>query len=239
MDNYELKKALKDIDTVVHLATVSHPTEHHYIEQVNHWGTANICNLIEENPIKKFVFGSTAEIYGTSSETITIETEENPQTPFAKSMLRAENYVKTLQKKCEVAIIRTASCYGYNPAMDCDSGLNKHFFEAKYNNLLQLDADGLHTQSSVHIDDLAKLLHYIILQKSEQEKYLIATEQWSGMKCYEKLKTVYPDLEATFTSHHLRLQDNLLQSDAATQRIIGERKQIEDAINEFHKKTNL
>ncbi len=156
LDNYELKKALKDIDVVVHLATVNHLTEHHYIEQVNHWGTANICNLIEENTVKKMLFLSTTEIYGEDAGMITMDSQDNPQTPFAKSMLRAENYVKTMQKRCEVKIIRTATCYGFNSAMHLETGLNKHFFEAKYHNLLQLDADGLHKQSAVYIGDLAK-----------------------------------------------------------------------------------
>ncbi len=113
LDNYQLKKALKEADVVVHLATVAHPIDHHYMEQINHWGTANICNLIEENPVKRFVFLSTSDVYGSVEKEITAEAIENPQTPFAKSMLRAEKYVQNLSNKCEVAVVRTAPVYGY------------------------------------------------------------------------------------------------------------------------------
>ncbi len=85
-----------------------------------------------------------------------------------------------------------------------ETGLNKHLFEAKYNKLLQLDADGLHTQTAVHIFDLSKLLKNIVLEGSIQPMYLVGTERWNGMECYEALKAFYPDLECTFTSHHLR-----------------------------------
>lgn len=239
LDNHRLKEALKDTDIVVHLATVKHATAHHYMEQINHWGTANIVNLIEEFPIKRFVFLSTAQLYPTSSEATTITTTANPKTPYAQSMWRAEKYIETLAKKCEVAIVRTANAYGYNPAMQFASGINKHVFEAKYNNLLQLDADGLHTQSAIHINDLAKLLLQLTLEKSQQPLYLSSTEQWNGMEIYEALKTFFPKLEATFTSHHLRLSDHLIQADDTTLRILKKQTKRTKAIAEILSKTNF
>ncbi len=238
LDNYNLKKVLKNCDVIVHLATVKH-TEHHYMEQVNHWGTANICNLVDTELLQKMVFLSTTEVYGNTTEKITSATEVNPQTPYAQSMLRAENYVKTLAKKCDVAIVRSADIYGYNPAMQLDAGLNKHFFEGKYNNLLQLDGDGLHLQSAIYINDLTKLLAHIVLEDCKQEYYLAATEQWSGMELYEKMQTLYPNLEATFTSHHLRLQDNVITSDAKTAEIIGKPTELVENLEEFNAKTNF
>lgn len=236
LDNYKLKKALKDVDTVVHLATVKEPSSHHYMEQVNHWGTANLLNLIEENPIKRFVFLSTTEVYDTKE--IKLITAENPQTPYANSMLRAENYVKTLSHKCEVTIVRTPTIYGYNPAMDFSYGLNKHIFEAKYNNLLQLDADGLHTQSAVHITDLATLLSYITRNTPSQPLYLANSEHWNGMEIYEKLKNYFPNLEATFTGHHLRLPDHSVEMDTETSNIIKNKITLAKAIEEILSQTN-
>ncbi len=238
LDNYSLKKVLKNCDTIVHLATLKH-AEHHYMEQVNHWGTANICNLIDTNLLKKMVFLSTTEVYGATTEKITIETETKPETPYAQSMLRAENYVKTLAKKCEIAIVRSAEIYGYNPAMQLESGLNKHFFEGKYNNLLQLDGDGLHLQSAIYINDLAKLLANLIVKNCQQELYLASTEQWSGMELYEQMQGVFPNLEATFTSHHLRLPDNVATCDSKTSEIIGKPTPLIETVQEFNAKTNL
>ncbi len=238
LDNYQLKKALKDADVVIHLATITHPAGHHYIEQINHWGTANICNLIEENPIKRFIFLSISDIYGSPGREITIDATENPQTPLAKSMFRAEKYVKNLRNKCEIAIVRTAPVYGYNPVMHFKTGLNKHLFEAKYNKLLQLDADGLHRQSAVHINDLSKLLKHIIIGETIEQIYLVSTEKWSGVECYEALKAFYPDLECTFISHHLRLPDVLVKTDIVSSEIIRPKVELAKAIEEFIQKTN-
>lgn len=238
LDNKMLKKALKDIDIVIHLASVNHPVEHHYMEQVNHWGTANICNLVEESPIKRFIFLSTADIYDNTGSAITLSTNDNPQMPYAKSMLRAEKYVQTLSKKCEVAIVRAANVYGYNPAMHFANGINKHLFEAKYSNLLQLDADGLHTQSAIHLNDLTKILTKLTKTELQQPYFLAATERWNGMELYETFQKYFPELEATFTSHHLRLQDNTIQADAITQSFIETKTSLSEAIEEFTKKTN-
>lgn len=238
LDNEILKKGLRNIDVVIHLASVNHPAEHHYMEQVNHWGTANICNLIEDFPIQRFIFLSTAEIYGNNDNKITLATNDNPQTPYAKSMIRAEEYVKTLSKKCEVAIVRTANVYGYNPAMHFTNGINKHLFEVKFNKLLQLDADGLHIQSAIHINDLAKVLEKLTKSKFDQTYFLASAEHWNGMELYETLQNHFPELEATFTSHHLRLQDTTIQSDTITQSFIENKVSISEAIKEFTEKTN-
>lgn len=238
LDNYTLKAALQKIDVVVHLATVQRDMEHHYMEQLNHWGTVNICNLVEEYPIKRFVFLSTSEVYGNTAEKKITASLENPQTPYAKSMLRAEKYIRTLSNKCEVAIVRAASVYGYNPAMHFNTGLNRHIFDAKYNEKLQLDADGLHMQSAIHIADLTKLLTQLTLKSCQQSTYLVGTENWTGMGIYEELQVFYPELEATFSGHHLRLADQVFQTDEVSQSMIKEKTPLAKAIKEIIEKTN-
>ncbi|PVX49854.1 UDP-glucose 4-epimerase [Balneicella halophila] len=234
LDNYKLSKSLQDIDTAVHLATVKQPERfHHYMEQVNHWGTANLINLMEEHSVKRFIFLSSTEVYGQSNKEINLSNEIMPETPYAHSMFRAEKYVKTLENKCEVAIVRIPDIYGYNPAMDFSYGLNKRIFDAKYNALLQLDADGLHKQSAVHVNDLAQLICYLSLTTPEQSIYLANSEHWDGMGIYESLKSFYPNLEATFTSHHLRLQDNIIESDETTQKIIKTKTSLTTGIEEL------
>lgn len=239
LDNYSLQKALQEVAVVIHLATVRHP-EHHYMEQINHWGTANLINNMEGYSIKKFIFLSTADVYANSPEEITVEKEDFAKSAFAQSMLRAENYVKTLSNKCEVAVVRSAAVYGYNPAMLFTSGINRHVFDAKYNNLLQLDGDGIHSQSAIHVNELAKILSKLTLQKNKLEQilYLATTQQWSGMEIYEALKEFFPSLEATFTSHHLRLTDQLLKADKISSLLLENKTSLPTAIEEILSKTN-
>jgi UDP-glucose 4-epimerase len=59
LDTRKLKKNLKDVDVVIHLAAVVttpfSDQNPHLFEQVNHWGTAELVYAIEESKVKKFI----------------------------------------------------------------------------------------------------------------------------------------------------------------------------------------
>ncbi|MFA6677264.1 MAG: NAD-dependent epimerase/dehydratase [Bacteroidales bacterium] len=218
LDNNSLKKALVGVDTVIHLASVC-SGGHHYMEQVNHWGTANLINLMEDFEVKNFIFLSSAQVYGGGDKSFSVQDEPRPVTPYASSMLRAERYVETLHKKCNTIIVRAAEIYGYSPVMALDNRINKLIFDAKYDKIVHIDGDGLAHKSAIHIDDLSKVLINLLESKSDLTNleargciYNVATEIFEEMEIYNKLKSFIPDLEATFTSHHLRLPDLILDA---------------------------
>ena len=70
LDSRALKKALKGIDVVYHLAAkVTTPfanADSHGYEQVNHWGTAEMVYAVEESQVKRFIYTSSTGVYGSS-----------------------------------------------------------------------------------------------------------------------------------------------------------------------------
>ena len=60
LDSRSLKKALKDIDVVFHMAAkVTTPfavSDSHAYEQVNHWGTAELVYAVEESSSVKEIY---------------------------------------------------------------------------------------------------------------------------------------------------------------------------------------
>ena len=76
LDSRKLKKLLVDADVVYHLAAkVTTPFADHdpnFFEQINHWGTAQLVDLVKEAKIKKFIYVSTVSVYGNSDKEMTV-----------------------------------------------------------------------------------------------------------------------------------------------------------------------
>ena len=94
LDSRSLKNILKDIDVVYHLAArVTTPfanSDAHMYEQINHWGTAELVYAVEESKVKRFIYTSSAGVYGSSEEAVTEEVAPDPKTFYAISKLRGE-----------------------------------------------------------------------------------------------------------------------------------------------------
>ncbi|MFL5728758.1 MAG: NAD-dependent epimerase/dehydratase family protein, partial [Cytophagaceae bacterium] len=73
LDSRKLRKVLKDIDVVYHLAArVDNPysnIDSHVFEQVNNWGTAELVYAVEESKkVSKFIYLSSTSVYGSSKK---------------------------------------------------------------------------------------------------------------------------------------------------------------------------
>src|SRR5436190_23441056 len=74
LDTRALRKVLKGVDVVYHLAAkVTTPfanVDAHVYEQVNHWGTAELVYAIEESNVKRVIYTSSTCVNGCSQEAI-------------------------------------------------------------------------------------------------------------------------------------------------------------------------
>src|SRR4051812_1338202 len=110
LDSRNLRKVLKDIDVVYHLAAkVTTPlanADAHAYEQVNNWGTAELVYAIEESKVKRFIYISSTGVYGSSDEPVDENTPTEARTLYAISKLRGEEHVRRLMNKVETYILR-------------------------------------------------------------------------------------------------------------------------------------
>ena len=100
----------QQVDTVVHFAglnahSIASEQEFHQANTIN---TVNIAKAALESGVKRFVFISTTEVYGSnlnSNVEVTEETAVNPKTNYAKSKLTAENELKALCQDGQMNLI--------------------------------------------------------------------------------------------------------------------------------------
>ena len=225
LDSWKLKKYIKDIDVVYHLAArVTTPfanTDSHFHEQVNHWGTAEVVAAVRESNVKKFIYTSSSSVYGSSTEFVDEATEPSAKTFYGISKLRGEEQVHQLFNKIDTYILRCGNVYGYSKSMRFDAVINKFMFEANFNGKISIHGNGRQSRSFINIDLLADVLKRIILNPVPTGTYNLVERNLSVLDIVEVLKDIYPDLEFIFVNQHLSLRDLKVSSDTKLRKYIS------------------
>lgn len=111
----EIDRIPKDFDIVVHLAFSLFPESN---PEINVVGFDNLVNHFKNTSIKRFVYVSSALVYGKTkkNEQVTEDYTCRPNMYFAKQQLRAEKKLKALflQSKFPYVIIRPGEIFGGN-----------------------------------------------------------------------------------------------------------------------------
>ncbi|GAB4251460.1 MAG: NAD(P)-dependent oxidoreductase [Ekhidna sp.] len=211
LDTRQLKKHMKDVDVVVHLAAiVTTPfanTDPHFYEQVNHWGTAEVVYAAEESDISKFIYLSSTSVYGASDRTSDETTEPAPSTFYGISKLRGEEHVNRLAEKKNAIIIRGGNVYGYSKSMRFDAVINRFMFDANFTNRIQINGNGKQSRGFIHVDYLSDSLEQIITKDVQSGTYNLIDKNLQVLDVVDVLKEIYPPLEFLFTNQHMNLRE--------------------------------
>lgn len=165
LDEKTLANAMKGQEAVFHLAaiasvpySVEHPLETH---DVNTTGTLRVLLAARTAGVKKFVYSSTAAVYG--DEPTLPKTELSvlkPQTPYALSKLAGEHYVRlfhTLYGMHTIAL-RYFNVYGprQDPASPYSGVITKFTTLLKAGKQPVIFGDGLQTRDFVFVKDVVQ-----------------------------------------------------------------------------------
>jgi UDP-glucose 4-epimerase len=170
LDSYELEKALKGVDTVIHLAAhVAFPYNHLQnlqYDQINRWGTLNLVRAIQNNnSVKKVLYLSSVAVYGFSSD-LNINDEPMPENGYGISKHEGEKYWQLLLKSHRTSIIRSANVYGFNSSMRLDGVINTFFMETLLFNKIKIFGDGTQFRAFTSLGYLVKKIKEWLFQES-------------------------------------------------------------------------
>jgi UDP-glucose 4-epimerase len=161
-DKRALKEALKDVETVFHLAaitsvpfSVKNPEITH---NININGTKNILEISIRENVKRFIHASTCAVYG---DPIYLPIDEqhpiNPKSPYADTKLKAEKICMEYKKAygLKTTILRLFNVYGPRQKNGEYSGVIVQFIDRLRKNKPPLIyGDGSQTRDFVHVDDV-------------------------------------------------------------------------------------
>jgi UDP-glucose 4-epimerase len=239
LDSRALKKVLKGVDVVYHLAAkVTTPfanADAHAYEQVNHWGTAELVYAVEESDVKRFIYTSSTGVYGSSNIPAHEDKPPDPRTFYAVSKLRGEEHVRRLIGKIDTYIMRCGNVYGYSRSMRFDAVINKFIFEANFNKRITIQGDGKQSRTFIHIDMVAKALNNLLVADLPSDLYNIVDKNLTVLDILDVLKELIPELEFIFINQHLRLHElnvkvNPLMTDTLE---IRNTRTLKDELSEF------
>lgn len=243
LDSRSLRKVLKGVDVVYHLAAkVTTPfdsSDSHVYEQVNHWGTAELVYAIEESDVKKFIYASSSGVYGSSAGAVDETVSPNPKTFYAISKLRGEEHVRRLIDKIDTYIFRCGNVYGYSKSMRFDSVINKFVFEANFNKMVTIQGDGKQSRSFIHIDQISKALNNLLSSNLPGGTYNLVEKSIKVFDIVDELKQLTPELEFIFINQHLKLRELVVKENLMVNETLGInnprslKKELEEFLSRF------
>jgi UDP-glucose 4-epimerase len=245
LDTRKLKKALANVDTVIHLAAkVTTPfadADPHYFEQSNHWGTAELVYAIEESDVEHFIFASSVSVFGSSKEMINEDHQPNPRTIYGISKFRGEEHVARLADKINTQILRLGNVYGYANAVRFDAVINRFMFDANFNKRIAIHGDGKQHRPFISIEKISEILKQISMHNDIPSGYYnVVDKNLEVLEIVDDLKAIYPNMEFTFINQHLKLRELLVNPETKLKQYIpypSQQSNLKDELLNF--KENL
>ncbi len=218
LDTRKLRHSLTGVDVVYHLAAkVTKPfSDHnpHLLEQVNHWGTAEVVYAVEESNIERLIYVSSTAVYGTSSAGVSIATTPHPTTYYGISKLRGEDHVARLQHKMPAYIVRAGNVYGYSKSMRFEARINRFMFEAAAGQKLTINGSGNQTRAYIHIDNVTDGLDSLLTSDLQPDVYNLVTRNLTIHEIVAGVSAVFPGTELLYISQHVEPWECPVQPDA-------------------------
>jgi nucleoside-diphosphate-sugar epimerase len=169
-----VKKAMKGVNTVYHLAAVSNVSDGSYFS-VNVDGTKNLLEACKGKNIKKFIYFSSVAVYGLpayAGEQVNISerTSKNPIGEYAESKYMAELEVIAAHKKWNIpySIIRPTTVYGPRDR----AGIFQLIKAIKGHYYIQI-GDGSNRVDYVYVRDLVKGAFLAERSKRNSSEYIL------------------------------------------------------------------
>jgi len=165
-DPFDVHRASRGIDVVFHLAclgvrhSISHPFENH---RVNAEGTLFMLESARSNNVKRFVYCSSSEVYGTAEYVPMTEMHPtNPCTVYGAAKLAGEAYARAYHKTygMETVVIRPFNTYGPRSHHEGDAGemIPKSIVRSLNGLPIIIFGDGSQTRDFTYVEDTAKAL---------------------------------------------------------------------------------
>ena len=212
----DLSALLKEIDVVIHLAAITNAEGsfdiQEKVEEVNYDGTRKIAEACIVTGTK-MIFLSTTSVYGTQESIVDEscpETDLQPQSPYAKSKLKAEKMLEELSKtqKLNYITCRFGTIFGTSIGMRFHTAVNKFVWQACMGSPITIWRTALHQKRPyLSLTDAVESLKFITKNKIfNNQVYNVLTVNATVSEIVEFIRTLVPDLEISYVDSRIMNQ---------------------------------
>jgi nucleoside-diphosphate-sugar epimerase len=164
---------LVGVDAVVHLAAISNdPMGSKFVQQtddINFRATCLLAESAKKARVKKFIFASSASVYGENSDVCFEDTKLNALTPYAESKVKSEQYLSGLaDEDFQVTCFRFATACGWSPRVRSDLVLNQFVLGCLVTGKIILKSDGSSKRPLISVEDMARAIGWAISEERDR-----------------------------------------------------------------------
>jgi nucleoside-diphosphate-sugar epimerase len=162
--------------------------------EVNHIARVRTARLAKDSGAKRYIFPSSAAVYGHADGLLDETSPVNPLTTYAKANYAAEQDILQLNGGgFEVVVARQATVFGLSPRMRWDLVLNamvRDFFRYE---CLTVQGDGSQIRPLIHVQDVAQALIFLMERGEPGQTYNVGTGNYSmSQLAREVARTLHP-----------------------------------------------
>lgn len=217
MDNLGVRRALEDVVAVIHMAAIVRTPlafgPPGWVEQVNHWGTANLVEATIAAGVEHFIYTSSASVYG-PTDTVGAhpmhtsapfrETDIcRPVGLYAESKLRGEKQVTSAQEsgRMQTTILRLGTCFGLSPAVRFDAVANRFAYLASIHRALTVYGSGEQVRPLIHVSDTSAAIRFVLAHREQTagQVYNVVGENVSILALVDAIRALRPDISVRYT----------------------------------------
>ena len=211
LNSHGLRAAMDGMDCVCHLAALApspfSDENPHAFDQLNHWGTAEVCYACEDLDIKRLIYVSSGAVYGFGDSAFSNQSTPLPATAYGSSKLAGEQHVKRLSEKLETAIMRSGTVYGINPVARFDTFINRFVLHAALGRPLHIHGSGQQARPVIHVERLAEAVTQSVLAQSPTGLMDNVDLNISVRSVARTVQNLKPGIDLIFTNQQARLRD--------------------------------
>jgi len=174
---------LNDTDVIIHLAgMVSVPRS--FEDPINSFGnntflTVKLLQAAHVHKIKKFLFSSSASVYGPKEGTVSENDITEPNSPYGLDKLASEKYI---QMYCQLwnidyLILRFFNVYGHGQNPEYAAIITAFKNAAKNNQPLIIYGDGEQTRDFINVNDICNYVSKLLTADVKNDILNIGTGQ--------------------------------------------------------------
>jgi nucleoside-diphosphate-sugar epimerase len=204
LDPASLRFAMAGIETVVHLAAIVatpvHFSHDRAMEQVNHWGTANLASACVECGVARLVYASSHAVYGAGGP----HAEDDacrPAGSYAMSVRSAELAVLgAAGRGLRAQVLRFGSFYGDAPVARFDNVVNRFAILAALGKPVTVYGSGRQRRPVLSVDDASAALRFVLKSDAGLPDVVnVAEANPSVLEMAEAIRRLRPDTQVHFT----------------------------------------
>ena len=179
-----------------------------------HWYQTNVVSLSELidqlrilPSLRKYIHVTTPEVYGSTSEWISENSQFSPSTPYAVSRAAGDMHLLAMYraKSFPVVFTRTANVYG--PGQALYRIVPKTILSSLLHKNLHLDGGGTARRSFIHIDDASEATYKVALSGELGETYHISTNELISIK--ELVQKIFKKTNGNYDKNVIETEDRI------------------------------